>query len=67
MGPKVSDEAYGWWKNAFNNMMANQKFDAVRENQDLLPFEMTGEEIQAYVYKQTNEMRQLSEEYKLSK
>ncbi len=67
MGPKVSDEAYGWWKNAFDNMMANQKFDAVRENQDLLPFEMTGEEIQAYVYKQTNEMRQLSEEYKLSK
>jgi len=67
LGPKVSDEAYGWWKNAFDNMMANQKFDAVRENQDLLPFEMTGEEIQAYVYKQTNEMRQLSEEYKLSK
>ncbi|MFV5492091.1 tripartite tricarboxylate transporter substrate binding protein [Acinetobacter sp. ASP199] len=67
MGPKVSDEAYGWWKNAFDKMMADQKFDAVRENQDLLPFEMTGKEIQAYVYKQTNEMRQLSEEYKLSK
>lgn len=67
MGAKVSDEAYGWWKSAFDKMMANQKFDAVRENQDLLPFEMTGEDIQAYVYKQTNEMRQLSEEYKLSK
>lgn len=67
MGPKVSDDAYKWWKNAFDKMMANEKFDAVRENQDLLPFEMTGEEIQAYVYKQTNEMRQLSEEYKLSK
>ncbi|ENV69945.1 hypothetical protein F947_01062 [Acinetobacter towneri DSM 14962 = CIP 107472] len=67
MGLKVSDDAYKWWKNAFDKMMANEKFDAVRENQDLLPFEMTGEEIQAYVYKQTNEMRQLSEEYKLSK
>lgn len=67
MGPKVSDEAYGWWKNAFDKMMTNQKFDAVRENQDLLPFELTGEELTAYVYKQTEEMRQLSEEYKLSK
>ena len=67
MGPKVSDEAYSWWKNAFDKMMIDQKFDAVRENQDLLPFEMTGKEIQAYVYKQTDEMRQLSEEYKLSK
>ncbi|HAA07545.1 MULTISPECIES: Bug family tripartite tricarboxylate transporter substrate binding protein [Acinetobacter] len=67
MGPKVSDEAYNWWKNAFDKMMADQKFDAVRENQDLLPFELTGEELTAYVYKQTAEMRQLSEEYKLSK
>lgn len=66
MGPKVSDEAYGWWKNAFDKMMANQKFDAVRENQDLLPFQLTGEELTAYVYKQTAEMRQLSQEYKLS-
>lgn len=67
MGPKVSDEAYNWWKNGFDKMMADQKFDAVRENQDLLPFEMTGEELTAYVTKQTDEMRQLSEEYKLSK
>ncbi len=47
-------------------MMANQKFDAVRENQDLLPFQLTGEELKACVYKQTAEMRQLSQEYKLS-
>lgn len=67
MGPKVSDEAYNWWKSAFDKMMANKKFDAIRENQDLLPFELTGEELRAYVYKQTEEMRQLSEEYKLSK
>lgn len=67
MGPKVSDEAYNWWKNAFNKMMENQKFDEIRAHQDLLPFEMTGEELTAYVYKQTEEMRQLSEEYKLSK
>lgn len=67
MGPKVSDDAYQWWKKAFEKMMADQRFDAVRDNQDLLPFEMTGDELAAYVYKQTNEMRQLSEEYKLSK
>lgn len=67
MGPKVSDEAFNWWKNAFEKMMADPKFDAVREHQDLLPFEMTGDEITAYVRKQTEEMRQLSQEYKLSK
>lgn len=67
MGPKVSDEAFNWWKNSFDKMMVNQKFDAVRENQDLLPFEMTGQELTAYVHKQTEEMRQLSQEYKLSK
>lgn len=67
MGPKVSDEAYQWWKGSFEKMMKDQKFDTVRENQDLLPFEMTGEELSAYVQKQTNDMRQLSQEYKLSK
>ncbi len=67
MGPQVTDEAYQWWKAAFDKTMQHQKFDAIRENQDLLPFEMTGEDLQAYVYKQTEEMRQLSEEYKLSK
>lgn len=67
MGPKVSDEAFNWWKKTFDDMMVHQKFKAVRENQDLLPFAMTGEELSAYVYKQTEEMRQLSHEYKLSK
>lgn len=67
MGPKVSDEAFNWWKKAFDKMMGDPKFDAVREHQDLLPFELTGEELTAYVHKQTEEMRQLSQEYKLSK
>lgn len=67
MGPKVSDDAFNWWKKTFDDMMVHQKFEAVRENQDLLPFAMTGEELSAYVYKQTEEMRQLSHEYKLSK
>jgi putative tricarboxylic transport membrane protein len=67
MGPKVSEEAYAWWKSSFDKMMINQNFEIVRENQDLLPFALTGEQLTAYVYKQTEEMRQLSEEYKLSK
>ena len=67
MGPKVSPEAYTWWKNSFDKMMQNQDFAQVREHQDLLPFALTGEQLTAYVYQQTEEMRQLSEEYKLSK
>lgn len=67
MGPKVSEDSFNWWKKSFEKMMADQKFEAVRTNQDLLPFAMTGDELSAYVYKQTEQMRQLSEENKLSK
>ncbi|WP_284085176.1 Bug family tripartite tricarboxylate transporter substrate binding protein [Acinetobacter haemolyticus] len=67
MGPKVSDGAYQWWKTSFDKMMENKKFETVRNNQDLLPFALTGDQITAYVYKQTDQMRQLSAEYKLSK
>ncbi len=67
MGPKVSDEAYTWWKTSFDKMMQAPQFEQVRDHQDLLEFALTGDELQAYVYKQTEEMRQLSEEYKLSK
>lgn len=67
MGPKVSEDSFNWWKKSFEKMMADQKFEAVRTNQDLLPFAMTGDELSAYVYKQTEQMHQLSEENKLSK
>jgi len=66
MGPKVSQASYDWWKNSFIKMMSNTKFDALREKQDFAAFGLTGEALTRYVYKQTAQMRQLSQEYKLS-
>ena len=65
MGPDVSAGAYNWWKDAFDKMLADPKFAEIREQQELLPFSMTGEELEAYVYKRTGELRELSAEYGL--
>ncbi len=65
MGPDVSPAAYAWWKASFDKMLADPKFAELREQQELLPFSMTGEELEAYVYKRTGELRELSAEYNL--
>ena len=65
MGPKVSDEAYNWWKSAFEKMAKDPKFEQIRKQYDLLPLSMTGPELDQYVYKQTNELRTLSKQYDL--
>lgn len=66
MGPKVSDEAYTWWKERFDTMLADPKFDELRTSRDLLPLAMTGEELQAYIKKTTEEMRVLSKDFNLA-
>lgn len=65
MGPDVSEASYKWWKNSFDTMLADPKFAEIREQQDLLPFSMTGEELEQYVYKRTGELRELSAEFNL--
>lgn len=66
MGPKVSDESYNWWKTHFEAMMKDPKFAELRASRDLLPFAMTGEELNQYVAKTTEEMRVLSKEFDLN-
>lgn len=65
MGPDVSPNAYSWWKESFDKVLADPKFAEIREQQELLPFSMTGEELQEYVYKRTGELREISAEYGL--
>lgn len=65
MGPDVSEEAYNWWKNSFDKMLADPKFAEIREQRELLPFSMTGEELEQYVYKRTGELRELSSQFNL--
>lgn len=65
VGPKVSDEAYQWWKTSFEKMMRDPKFEKSREQFDLLPLSMTGEELDKFVMQQTNQLRDLSKEFDL--
>lgn len=67
MGPKVSDESYNWWKTHFDAMLKDPKFAELRSQRDLLPFELTGDELKQYVEKSTEEMRALSKEFELTK
>ena len=46
-------------------MLDDPKFAEIREQRELLPFSMTGDELQEYVYKRTSELRDLSAEYNL--
>lgn len=66
MGPKVSDEAFNWWKARFDAMLADPKFAELRQQRDLLPFAMTGDELKQYVEKTTEQMRKLSAEFGLN-
>lgn len=67
MGPKVSDTAFNWWKVSFDTMAKDEQFQKIRQQYDLLPLTLTGDELTDYVYKQTNQLRALSKEYDLIK
>lgn len=67
MGPKVSEEAFQWWKTHFDAMLKDPKFAELRTQRDLLPFQLTGDELAQYVEKNTEEMRALSREFELIK
>ncbi|MEH6367310.1 MULTISPECIES: Bug family tripartite tricarboxylate transporter substrate binding protein [Pseudomonas] len=65
VGPKVSDEQYNWWKQQFDTMLASEDFAKLREQRDLLPLSMTGDELNAFVMKQVNEYKTLAGEFGL--
>lgn len=49
VGPKVSDEDYQWWVDAFNKALASPEFEPIRNKQGLFPMNKTGAELDAYV------------------
>ncbi|NQD79991.1 tripartite tricarboxylate transporter substrate binding protein [Pseudomonas sp. CrR14] len=65
VGPKVSDEAYTWWKNSFDQLLASEDFAKLREERQLYPFAMTGDELDAYVKKQVAQYKELAKEFGL--
>lgn len=67
VGPKVSDEAYNWWKDAFDKLLASEDFAELREKRELYPFAMTGDELDAYVKKRVGDYRELADQFGLVK
>lgn len=65
MGPKVSDAAYNWWQTHFDTMLKDPKFETLRAARGLLPFALTGQALNDYVLKTTEQMREISKEYNL--
>jgi len=65
LGPKVSDEDYAWWKEAFDKLLASDEFAKLRDQRELFPFAMTGPELDTYVKKQVADYKVLAKEFGL--
>ncbi|MBC7211531.1 MAG: DUF4880 domain-containing protein [Pseudomonas sp.] len=65
LGPKVSDEDYAWWKASFDKLLASEDFAKLRDQRELFPFAMTGEELDGYVKKQVADYKALAREFGL--
>jgi len=65
VGPKVSDEAYAFWKDAFDRMLASDDFAKLRTERELYPFALSGDELSTYVKQQVAQYRKLAEEFGL--
>ncbi|MEX5452223.1 tripartite tricarboxylate transporter substrate-binding protein, partial [Stutzerimonas stutzeri] len=67
MGPEVSDEDLNWWKSQFGSLLADEDFAKLREQRDLFPLSMTGDELKAFVEKQVQDYKALAGEFGLVK
>ncbi|MBA6115259.1 MULTISPECIES: tripartite tricarboxylate transporter substrate binding protein [Pseudomonas] len=59
LGPNVSDEDYARWKTLFDQQLASDQFARLRAERRLLPFALTGDELQAYVQQQVKHYKAL--------
>lgn len=65
VGPNVSDADYAWWKQQFDTLLTSDAFAELRENYELLPLAITGDELQTYVYRQVEQYKTLATEFGL--
>ncbi len=65
MAPDASDEAYHWWRQQFDELLDTPEFAKLRDERELLPLAMTGDELTHYVYDETKKMRTLSAQFNL--
>ncbi len=67
MGPKVSDEQYQWWVQAFDKLMETPEFAKLQEQQGLFPFNKTGDDLDAYVKERVQFYTELADDFGLIK
>ncbi len=67
VGPKVSDEQYQWWVDAFERLMKTPEFARLQQQQGLFPFNMAGPDLDRYVKAQVVQYRQLADSFGLIK
>ncbi|MDX1655533.1 MAG: tripartite tricarboxylate transporter substrate binding protein [Candidatus Competibacteraceae bacterium] len=61
-GPKVSDETYQFWTDAFEQVMETDAFAEIRQNRGLFPLTMVGEKAETYVKQGVEDYRELARE-----
>lgn len=66
MGPEVSDEDFNWWKQQFDTLLASEDFSKLREQRDLFPLSLTGDQLKSYVFDQVKQYKQLAGEFGLA-
>ena len=62
LGPKVSDEAYNYWTAQFQKAYKNPAFEKVIVDQNLVPFNMSGDALDSYIKERVAFMRGLAQE-----
>ncbi len=62
MGKDVSDEAYQFYVDAFEDAYETEAFQEIRQSKGLLPLSMSGDEFDRYVKTRIEELRALAEE-----
>ncbi|MDQ2694491.1 MAG: tripartite tricarboxylate transporter substrate binding protein [Pseudomonadota bacterium] len=61
-GPKVSDDAYQFWTDAFAKAMETEQFAEIRQQRGLFPLSITGKEAEDYVKKSVEEYRAVAKD-----
>lgn len=67
VGPKVSDAEYQWWVETFNKLQQTDDFKKQRDLRGLFEFNMSGQELDAYVKKQVTDYREQAKAFGLAK
>ncbi len=67
MGPKVSDEDYNQWVEAFQKLQQTDEFKKQRELRGLFEYNLTGKELDSYVKKEIEQYREQARSFGLAK